>query len=178
MQPENSNEHCSLDRWVCYAKIDQACAIANLTYGLWKERLADNVGSSSPPPVPVKPGNCFRKVHAAGKVCCQWYGHTGSYTQILDHWKQKLEASGLQISEKRLPPPHTPRHPRHPKNSNFKMSLFLHLQGTVMIVTVLINGTDDNVLQEVMEAVTVNGEQYCLLKKVGRGGSAQVMTVL
>lgn len=47
-----------------------------------------------------------------------------------------------------------------------------------MIVTVLINGTDDNVLQEVMEAVTVNGEQYCLLKKVGRGGSAQVMTVL
>ena len=46
-----------------------------------------------------------------------------------------------------------------------------------MIVTVLIDGTDDNVLQEVMEAVTVNGEQYCLLKKVGRGGSAQVMTV-
>ena len=47
-----------------------------------------------------------------------------------------------------------------------------------MIVTVLIDGTDDNVLQEVMEAVTVNGEQYCLLKKVGRGGSAQVMAVL
>ena len=29
-----------------------------------------------------------------------------------------------------------------------------------------------------METVTVNGEQYCLLKKVGRGGSAQVMAVL
>ena len=35
-----------------------------------------------------------------------------------------------------------------------------------------------DVLQEVMEAVTVNGEQYCLLKKVGRGGSAQVITIL
>ena len=79
LQPENSNKHCSLDRWVCYAKIDQACAIVNLTYGLWNERLADNVGSSSHPPVPVKPGNFFRKVHAAGKVCCQWYGHTATY---------------------------------------------------------------------------------------------------
>ena len=51
---------------MCYAKIDQACAIVNLTNGLWNEQLADSVASSSPPPVPVKPGNIFRKVHAAG----------------------------------------------------------------------------------------------------------------